>query len=82
MMNCEELTRIMASDELATASWGRRMGARLHLLMCRHCRRYVEQIQALGDSARSAWKAEEEDDSTLDRLKQSILSDFEKPPRE
>ena len=80
MMSCEELSRLMASDELATLGWGRRLRARLHLLMCRHCRRYAKQIRTLGDIARSAGRNQQEEDaSARERLEESILNDVEKP---
>ena len=44
---------MIASDQLAGAGWGTRLTVRLHLLMCRHCRRYAAQLAAIGTAARS-----------------------------
>ena len=57
MLSCREVSE-RASDLIdGRASWRVRAGARLHLLMCQHCRRYVEQlkltVRALQSSRRS-----------------------------
>lgn len=53
MMSCRQVTRMIASDQLAGAGRRSRLAVRLHLLMCRHCRRYGAQLAAIGDAARS-----------------------------
>ncbi len=73
MLNCRELTRMIASDELAEARWSLRMGGWLHLLMCRHCRRYATQIRTLAAGARRSWGPETEDSLRLDQLERTIL---------
>ncbi len=74
MLNCRELTRMIASDELPEAKWPVRMGGWLHLLMCRHCRRYSTQIRALAAGARRTWGPENEDSARLDQLERRILA--------
>ena len=74
MMNCREVTGLVASDELADASWGRRLVVRMHLLMCRHCRRYARQLHAIGAYARRHWGPQAEDPETLRRLESRLLS--------
>ncbi len=68
MLNCRELMRILASDQLADARWSEKSRARLHMLLCRHCRRYWAQLRGLGVAARGAWRAEAQDSETLKRL--------------
>ena len=82
MMTCREVARLIASDGLEGAWWGRRFGARLHLLMCRHCRRYAEQLRAIGACARKRWGRQSEDPATLRRLEREILehSELQGPP--
>ena len=84
MMTCKEVTQLVASDEFKEAWWGRRMGLRLHLLMCRDCRRYAEQMRALGAHARNLWGAQAEDSDTLQRIEREILerSNPKGPPAE
>jgi len=59
MMSCRQVTRRIASDQLAGAGWRSRLGVRLHLAMCRHCRRYAAQLAAIGDAARSLFRRRE-----------------------
>lgn len=47
MLNCRQVvkdTDLLLADELP---WQRRMSIKMHLLMCRHCRRYVRQLRVL-----------------------------------
>ena len=75
MLSCKEVTRKIASDELAEAGWRERLAVRLHLLLCRHCRRYVAQLRAIGAAARNLWWSRSQDPSTLERLERQILED-------
>ena len=72
MMKCKELALLVASDGLSEATWSRRVAARFHLLMCRHCRLYTAQMRDLGGAARSLFRGEEQGPD-LDGLKSSIL---------
>ncbi len=73
MMTWKEVAKLVASDEFKEAWWGRRMGLRLHLLMCSDCRRYAKQLRALGAYARNRWGPQTEDSDTLQRLEREIL---------
>jgi len=75
MLSCKEVTRKIASEEFAEAGWRQRLGVRLHLLLCRHCRRYVAQLRAIGRAAHSLWRVRPEDEDTdvLKRLEEAIL---------
>ncbi|RMH22326.1 MAG: anti-sigma factor [Acidobacteria bacterium] len=52
-MNCRQVARMLASDDLAAAGWRTRLAVRLHLALCRHCRRYAAQLAAIGEAARN-----------------------------
>ncbi len=82
MMSCREAAELVASDGLEGAGWGRRLGVRLHLLMCRHCRRYARQLRAIGACAKERWGSQAEDPATLQRLERSILKHREEPPQD
>lgn len=73
MLSCKEVTRKIASDELAKAGWKEHFAVRLHLLGCRYCRRYAAQLRALGAAARNVLGARSEDAQTLERLEREIL---------
>ena len=77
MLSCRELARIVASDEIVEAAWPKKLAARVHLLMCQHCRRYAADIRALGASARRAWGAEARDPGRLEQLEKKILGRFQ-----
>ncbi len=78
MLTCKEVSRGIASDELERAGWGRCLAVRLHLLMCRHCRRYAAQIRAIGAAAKSLFERQEADVGTLKRLEKAILDNLSK----
>lgn len=75
MLSCKEVTRTMASEEVAEASWWRRFQVRLHLLMCQHCQRYAAQLRVIGKVARDLWRTRpvEEDPEALKHLEEIIL---------
>ncbi len=75
MPNCEEVVRLIASDELADAVWANRALVRLHLLMCRHCRGYAAQLRAIGTAARDRWDLGVADRAAFEQLQSSILEE-------
>ncbi len=52
MYRCSEVVRLIASDEYLTASVFKKLGIRLHLAMCEHCKRYVRQLRTLAAALR------------------------------
>ena len=73
MLNCREVSRLIASDELADAEWSDRALVRLHLLMCRHCRGYAAQLRAIGAASRERWDLGVPDRAAFEKLQSSIL---------
>ena len=63
MSSCRETTRKLASDELVDAGIGQRISVWLHLVLCRHCRRYAQQLSNMRHAASSLWRHEAEDAS-------------------
>ncbi len=72
MLNCKEVTRKVASDDFSEASPWERFMIRLHLMMCRHCRRYETQLRNIRRAARSL-RDQPADEDTLERLETQIL---------
>jgi len=72
MLTCRDVTRAIASGALDEMGWAGRLGVRLHLSWCRHCRRYRARIDALGRTARRVFRAGDARDR-LDRLERSIV---------
>lgn len=52
MLRCREVTELVGTEALTRARLGDRIGVRLHLLMCRHCRAYVHSLRQLAAAAR------------------------------
>jgi hypothetical protein len=48
MMSCKEAARLISEERDHPLSFGQRMGLRMHLVMCALCRRYKQNIEALG----------------------------------
>jgi predicted anti-sigma-YlaC factor YlaD len=45
MLTCRELVQSRASDYLdSQLNWRARAGVRFHLLICHHCRRFMQQL--------------------------------------
>ncbi len=80
MLSCREVVSLVASDELASAGWRRRLAVRLHWLMCRYCRRYAVQLRAIAEATRKLLTGGEADPSRLDRLEGRILDGFPAEP--
>ena len=72
MLRCKEVTRLHASGELAIAGRVERLQVRLHLMMCRHCRRYVDQLKAIARSA--AALQSDPDPARVDAIVARVLS--------
>ncbi len=52
MLQCSEVVRLYASDEVHRVSLWTRLMARVHLMMCRFCHRYVRELAAIGEASR------------------------------
>ena len=73
MLTCKEVSTAVASEDLTRLTWQKRIGVRLHLLMCRHCRRYAAQLAAIGNAVRRLYR-----DEPSKKLEESILNSLEK----
>ncbi len=73
MQNCREVAYLIASDGLEHADWPTGLLTRLHLLYCRHCRRYAAEIAMIGGIGREAWSTDSVSTATVQRLEGSIL---------
>ena len=76
MPSCKEVARLIASEELVDAGRSKRALVRIHLLMCRHCRRYAAQLRAIGAAARGRWDTSPADRQALEKLESSILERY------
>ena len=72
-LNCEEVTRRLASDQLTNTNWRGRFVVGFHLFLCDKCRGYKNQLEMIGKAAKDLWPQPENDDS-LRRLQDRILN--------
>lgn len=47
MLTCKEAIRLVSEGLDRELPWPRRLGLKMHLLMCRHCSAYNRQIRGL-----------------------------------
>ncbi len=75
MLNCRDVARSLASG-------GRRrsLAIRLHLLWCRHCRRYASQLALLGRASKIAMQPGPEELELKRRLEKTLLEPADDPP--
>jgi len=73
MMTCKEVSHLVASSEDENLGLMRRMQLRLHLLMCHHCRNYLNQIRAIGKAARYLWHRPAKDKAGLKEIEAKIM---------
>ncbi len=71
MYSCAQVTKWIASDEYLQAGPFRRLGVRIHLLMCRLCSTYVRQLRALSAALRGGETGVPE--SEVEAAKERIL---------
>jgi hypothetical protein len=74
MLSCQEVTRLIASEDINHAGWLKRLELRLHLMMCRHCRAYAAQLEAIGKAVRHIWGIRPYDPTSIQRLRGQILA--------
>ncbi len=73
MLSCQEVARLIASEELADLGWLERIQVRFHLVRCHHCRRYADQLRTISTAALERGGFGPADLQALKRLERSIL---------
>jgi len=73
MLRCKEVTRLCASDDIRSASFKTRVAVRMHLALCRHCRRYVRELSRIGAAVRDLYEAASEGPDHADALVRRVL---------
>ena len=54
MMTCHDVSTLVSTGGLPDAPFARKLGVRMHLAMCRHCRAFGRQIETIARAARAA----------------------------
>ena len=53
MMTCKQVSTLLSTGELTSASWSERLGVRFHLMMCDRCSTFKRWLDAIGDAGRA-----------------------------
>lgn len=72
-MTCKEVSELVAGNLFEQAGWGLKLALRLHLLFCRHCRRYARQMRQIGLEARRRWRHPNQQRQPNEPLRRRIL---------
>ncbi len=83
MMNCREVSRMIADGSAEGAGFLARMQIRFHHLMCGHCRSFASQLRAVGTAARAHMDKQESSSTGQggieDRVIKKILEQDDSP---
>ena len=79
MLRCNEVTRLYASEEVRHAPWPKRVAFRLHLMMCRSCQRYVQEVSSIGEAVRGVAQETPEDAERMESIVQRVLKEASRP---
>ena len=83
MLSCKDVTQLISESMDHSLPLGKRIGVRIHLLMCRFCERYERQLLLIRETVKHLVAAQDkpEDPSgeilseeTRERIRQSLRS--------
>ena len=60
MLSCKDTARILSETKMSDLPLGKRIALKLHLMMCKLCRRYARQIATIDGAARELARRAEE----------------------
>ena len=73
MLKCREVSKLVATDSVGELGFMRRLELRMHVLMCRHCHRYLQQIRILGRGARELADRDKPSPERLQEIEEEII---------
>ena len=80
MLTCREITQLVASDDVYVAPIRKRLAIRLHLAMCRHCRRYWRELSVIRNTVRrnagALLGAEPVDSERMHRILRAVFQEI------
>ena len=80
MLRCKDVTRLCASDEIRTAPSMTRLGVRMHLMLCRHCRRYARELTRIAAAARALYRDAADTRERDEAMVRRVLRESGRPP--
>lgn len=78
MYSCAEVIKWIASDEYQSAGFLRKLGIRLHVLMCKPCLMYQRQLKALTAAIRKY--SHEIPPSEIESVKARLMDQLSRKP--
>jgi len=78
IMSCKQVSREISRSLDTRLPLSRRMGIRIHLMMCRFCRRYNKQLRLIHSFLEQKWKKMLGNEQLSSEARQRILKAIEK----
>lgn len=75
MLKCNQVSRIVSTDDYQELGFMKKVEFKMHLMMCSHCKRYVDQIKSMGTVGRELARSLEADEEQLVRMEEKIRED-------
>ena len=75
MLKCKEVSLLVSSDDLSNAGFMKKLEVRMHLMMCKHCARYFEQMKSVGKGARDLAQNQEAAPEQIERMEKNIIEE-------
>jgi len=75
MLKCKQVSTLISSGYIDNAGFMKKMEMRMHLLMCKHCARYFDQMKSVGKGARDLAHNQEADAEQIERMEKTILDE-------
>jgi len=80
MLSCHDVTQLLSESMDRSLPIGKRIGVRLHLLMCKFCARYERQLLLIRETARRLVATVEAPGETLsEEAKERIRKSLQNP---
>ena len=55
MISCKEVVKTVSSED--RSSWRKNLRVRFHLMICRHCRKFAQQLEIMKSSFKKLFKS-------------------------
>ena len=73
MIDCKGVHQLVASGEEQELGFMKKMELKIHMMMCKHCRGYSDQIRAMGEAIRELCQDRPGDDELCNKLEKEVL---------
>lgn len=75
MLKCNQVSQLVSTDEVQELGFMKKLEFKMHIMMCVHCKRYVQQIKSLGTGARHWATGCEAEPQQLRRMEEKVLEE-------